>query len=179
VPGPGGPPGCGPLPRGPRCGRVRGRARPWRRRAGRPGGRSRSCTPRWLRRGATALRLYLMRYAAWVNPAFRRRPASRRASASLTSATGAGVLTSGPQPACVGIRTILSNRTPLTCGVLADEQYGLAGVPDDHEQSDTVVIGAGPVIQERCCLGCADSHRELSAGYQPHKVGDDGNRHGM
>jgi hypothetical protein len=29
----------------------------------------------------------------------------------------------------------MSNATPLTCGVLASEQYGLAGFPDDHEQS--------------------------------------------
>jgi hypothetical protein len=29
----------------------------------------------------------------------------------------------------------MSNRTPLTCGVPAREQYGIAGFPDDHDQS--------------------------------------------
>jgi hypothetical protein len=33
------------------------------------------------------------------------------------------------------IRTIMSNHTPLTCGVLGSKQCGLAGVPDDHKQS--------------------------------------------
>jgi hypothetical protein len=32
---------------------------------------------------------------------------------------------------------------PLNCGVLADEQCCLAGVPDDREQSDAVVMSAG------------------------------------
>jgi hypothetical protein len=38
---------------------------------------------------------------------------------------------------------IMSNHTLLTCGVRAGEQRDLAGVPDDHEQSGTVVMGAG------------------------------------
>jgi hypothetical protein len=33
------------------------------------------------------------------------------------------------------IQTIMSNRSPLACGVPAREQYGFAGFPDDHEQS--------------------------------------------
>jgi hypothetical protein len=40
-------------------------------------------------------------------------------------------------------RTIMSSRTSLACGVLGSEQCGLAGVPDDHEQSGAVVMGAG------------------------------------
>jgi hypothetical protein len=31
--------------------------------------------------------------------------------------------------------TIMSNHTPLASGVLVIEQRGLAGFPDDHEQS--------------------------------------------
>src|ERR1700691_3095414 len=41
------------------------------------------------------------------------------------------------------IRTIMSNRGPLTCGVLAGEQRDLAGVPDVHEQSGALVMSAG------------------------------------
>jgi hypothetical protein len=37
----------------------------------------------------------------------------------------------------------MSNHTPLNCGVLADRQCCLAGVPDDREQSDAVVMSAG------------------------------------
>jgi len=37
----------------------------------------------------------------------------------------------------------MSNHTPLTCGVLGSEQSGLAGFPDDHEQSGWVTAGAG------------------------------------
>jgi hypothetical protein len=44
---------------------------------------------------------------------------------------------------CCRIRTIMSNHAPPTCGVLADEQCGRAGVPDDHEQSGAVVVSAG------------------------------------
>jgi hypothetical protein len=33
------------------------------------------------------------------------------------------------------VLTIMSTRTPLTCSVLAGEQYGRAGNPSDHEQS--------------------------------------------
>jgi hypothetical protein len=32
----------------------------------------------------------------------------------------------------------MGNRGPLTCGILAGEQWCLAGVPGDHEQSGTV-----------------------------------------
>jgi integrase len=41
------------------------------------------------------------------------------------------------------IRTTMSNHTPLNCGALADEQCCLAGVPDDRDQSDAVVMSAG------------------------------------
>jgi hypothetical protein len=38
---------------------------------------------------------------------------------------------------------IMSNNTPLTRSVLDGEQCGLAGVPDDHEQSGAAIAGAG------------------------------------
>jgi hypothetical protein len=37
----------------------------------------------------------------------------------------------------------MSSRTPLICSPLLGEQCGLAAVPDDHEQSGTVVVGMG------------------------------------
>jgi hypothetical protein len=37
----------------------------------------------------------------------------------------------------------MSIHTPLNCGVLADEQCCLAGVLDDREQSERVVMSAG------------------------------------
>ena len=45
----------------------------------------------------------------------------------------------------IGCRSpmIMSNHTLLTCGIRAGEQRDLAGVPDDHEQSGAVVMGAG------------------------------------
>jgi len=39
---------------------------------------------------------------------------------------------------------IMSTHTPLTWSVLACEQCGHAGVPDDHKQLGAVVVGAGP-----------------------------------
>jgi aryl-alcohol dehydrogenase-like predicted oxidoreductase len=39
------------------------------------------------------------------------------------------------------IQTIMSNHTPPTCGVLADEQCDSAVDPDDHEQSGAVAEG--------------------------------------
>jgi len=39
----------------------------------------------------------------------------------------------------------MSNRTPLVCGVLADEHSDLAGDPDDHEQSGIALMGMEPV----------------------------------
>ena len=39
-------------------------------------------------------------------------------------------------------RTVMSNHALPTCHVLADEQCGLADVPDDHEQSGVGVVGA-------------------------------------
>jgi len=37
---------------------------------------------------------------------------------------------------------IMSSLTPLSCGVVVNEQCGLAGVPDDHEQSGAVAANA-------------------------------------
>jgi hypothetical protein len=42
----------------------------------------------------------------------------------------------------------MSNRTPLTCGIPAREQYGLAGFPDDHEQSQCSGRGTGPASKD-------------------------------
>jgi hypothetical protein len=67
----------------------------------------------------------------------------------------------------------MSNHTPLTCGVLGSEQCGLAGVPDDHEQSGSVGMSASPVIHDRCCTDRADSYGELSGGFRLQKVGYD------
>ena len=38
---------------------------------------------------------------------------------------------------------IMSSHMPLICSVLLGEQCGLAAVPDDHEQSGTVIVGTG------------------------------------
>ncbi len=64
-------------------------------------------------------------------------------------------------------RVIMSNRTPLNCGVLGNEQCGLADVPGDHEQltrhswmrgqlSATFAVrcsGEGCVRRGRCIKG--------------------------
>jgi hypothetical protein len=78
-----------------------------------------------------------------------------------------------------GIRAIMSNRAPLTCGVPAGEQCGIAGVPDDHEQSGAVVMDGGRVSQDRCCIDHGDSYRELFVGFRPQRGRDDGISHGM
>ena len=70
----------------------------------------------------------------------------------------------------------MSNHAPLTCGVLAGEQCDLAGFPDDHEQSGTVVMAAGANYPGWVN---AASYRELSVGFLGAEVRDDGTGHGM
>ena len=45
---------------------------------------------------------------------------------------------------------------PLTCGVLAGEQCGLAGVPDDHEQSGA---DRGRLASAEAATACGGSYR--------------------
>jgi hypothetical protein len=55
---------------------------------------------------------------------------------------------------------IMSNRGPPTCGVPIGEQCSSTGVPDDHEQSGTVLAGRTRIAPDECCGG---SYRELPA----------------
>lgn len=43
----------------------------------------------------------------------------------------------------------MSNYTPRTCGVLTGEQCDLSGVPNDHEQSGSLLVGRGTRFSER------------------------------
>lgn len=55
-----------------------------------------------------------------------------------------GAASSGRRgPARCRVRGSMSSHTPPICSPLLGEQCGLAAVPDDHEQSGTVVVGTG------------------------------------
>jgi len=47
------------------------------------------------------------------------------------------------EPADWKVRLIMSGHAPLICSALLGEQSGLAAVPDEHEQSSSVVVGCG------------------------------------
>jgi hypothetical protein len=64
------------------------------------------------------------------------------------------------------LRMIMSNRAPLTCGVLAGEQCGLAGVPDDHEQSGA---GRERLASKDAVTACGGSYRELLIVFRPRR----------
>ena len=64
------------------------------------------------------------------------------------------------------IRGSMSSHTPLICSPLLGEQRGLAALPDDHEQSRTVVVGPGARFRRAGTAPTrADSYQKPSVPY--------------
>jgi hypothetical protein len=67
---------------------------------------------------------------------------------------------------------IMSNRGPPTCGVPIGEQCSSTGVPDDHEQSGTVLAG-------RTRIAWTNAAEAVTESYLPSAGTDDQQRRGF
>jgi hypothetical protein len=68
----------------------------------------------------------------------------------------------------------MSSHTPLICSPLLGEQCGLAAVPDDHEQSGTVVVGMGARFRR---TGTAPTRATVTGNCPYPTIGTDENYH--
>lgn len=69
------------------------------------------------------------------------------------------------------ILTIMSNRGPPTCGVPIGEQCSSTGVPDDHEQSGTVLAGRTRLASTNAAEAVTESYPLSSSTRQSATTG--------